>query len=268
MRVTVQELAGVNTFRGDFRRFGMMFRFFIYHVDGLLIDTGPLCGRREVTAFADAYQPQKIVLTHYHEDHTGNAAWLAERYQSSLFMSEKTSKIIENPPRIPFYRRRVWGQMEPAVGESLGERIKTEHHHFRLLPTPGHSQDHIALIEEEQGWLFTGDLFLATQLKYGMREESVGDHIRSLKKVLSYPIKTVFCSHAGVVPNGHEALSKKLHYLEELQARTRDLRQQGYSVQEIARRLLSRKQMVEWFSGGEMSPVHLIQSIVTEDGGG
>ena len=108
---------------------------------------------------------------------------------------------------------------------------------FRAIPA-GHSEDHIAWVEEEQGWAFTGDLFLGTRLHYGMREESLTDLAASIRRLLTFPIRTVFCSHAGVIPEGAKSLEKKLDFLDWLRDETFRLHRQGASSGEIASRLL------------------------------
>ncbi|MGF7089381.1 glyoxylase-like metal-dependent hydrolase (beta-lactamase superfamily II) [Kroppenstedtia sanguinis] len=255
----------VDALQFKFNFFGNGFRIWVYHVDGLLLETGPQRFRKEVKQFAEEMQPQFIALTHFHEDHSGNAGLLSGQGRIPIWMGKRTAEILSNPPRIPFYRRRIWGSIDPVPGE-VRDVIETDRFRFRAVPTPGHAEDHIAWVEEEQGWAFTGDLFLGTRLNYGLREESLAEMSNSIRRLLTFPIRRVFCSHAGIVPEGVKSLEKKLDFLDWLREETLGLHRQGARPKEIASRLLKKQPGVVWFSAGELSPVHLIRRILQEEG--
>ena len=48
----------------------------------------------------------------------------------------------------------------------MDEWLETPRFRFRVIHTPGHSADHIALYEPNRRWLFSGDLYLAPRLRY------------------------------------------------------------------------------------------------------
>ncbi|MFC7440219.1 MBL fold metallo-hydrolase [Laceyella putida] len=265
-QVTLKKFGEVGSIQGRFIRFGTPFTYCLYFVDGLLIDTGPPRHRKEITRLTDSLDIKMIGLTHFHEDHSGNAAWLSRRYQVPVYMGRKTAQILQHPPLIPFYRRYVWGQMESVQGEVLPNELVTSNHRFLVIPSPGHAKDHCCFVEMERGWLFAGDLFLGKRLYYGLRDESVPDMIQSIDSVLCHSsVQTLFCGHAGIVEEGREALSAKKAYLEQLVKRTKELAGAGVGEREIAKELLPRHPLLEWISGGEMAPVHLIRSILKEN---
>ena len=51
--------------------------------------------------------------------------------------------------------------------------IKTEHHNFQVIETPGHCPDHVSLYEPEQGWFFSGDLFVSEDQKVFRADEEI-----------------------------------------------------------------------------------------------
>ncbi|MCR6650003.1 MAG: MBL fold metallo-hydrolase [Cellvibrionaceae bacterium] len=51
-----------------------------YRVDDVLIDMGPRNARTLVQTLVQPESLQGIYLTHYHEDHAGNAGYLQERF--------------------------------------------------------------------------------------------------------------------------------------------------------------------------------------------
>ncbi|WP_185956194.1 MBL fold metallo-hydrolase [Melghirimyces algeriensis] len=243
---------------------GNRFRVFVYYIDEFLIETGPARIRKQVETFVKEWELKGAAVTHFHEDHAGNAAYLAKRYHLPVYMGEKTAKVMTSPPQIPFYRRVVLGSLEPVLGEPR-KKIETKHFCFQAVPTPGHTEDHITWVEEEQGWAFTGDLYLGTRLTYGFRDESISKLIDSIRKLQRYPIKTVFCSHAGIISEGPKALKQKQDFLEWLCEETLHLHDQGAPTQEIVRRLLKKRPGLVLISNGELAPIHLIRIIIKEN---
>lgn len=262
VQVETRVVDTVHAFKGRYKRYGYPARFCLYYVDGLLIDTGPPHARRTIFDWLENKTLERIVLTHFHEDHSGNAREVSRRFDVPVLMGEKTADILADPPRLPLYRKVVWGQMDRVVGQELPDPLETAGHRFRVVSTPGHSHDHVAFIEEDKGWLFAGDLFLSNRLNYGMRGESVPQLIDSLRRVLEYPVQILFCGHSGVITDGRSALERKLRFLEWLQEETYHLADRGLTPREISRRLLSGGKMMEWVTLGEFSSVHLIRSIM------
>lgn len=258
---------------GDVRMFGgavrfpafRSMRFYCYLVDGLLIDTGPVHARAKLFPLISGFRPDAIVLTHHHEDHTGNAAFFAERWDVPVHLTERTMKELESLS-IPLYRRVVWGEIPERLtgGIKLGKSLEWTGGSLRVIPTPGHSEDHVALLDERRGWLFSGDLFVSARMASGFRFESVPVMIRSIEQVLKLSFETVFCAHAGVVPNGRKALEKKLEFLKLFSEEVKDLAGKGWTAEEISRKWFPPQRLVTWFSGGEMSPVHLVESVLRE----
>ncbi|MFV8830019.1 MBL fold metallo-hydrolase [Alkalihalobacterium sp. APHAB7] len=248
---------------GTIKKLGRSFTFNVYYVDGLLIDTGPVCAQEIVIDFAKKVNPKQIILTHHHEDHAGNAATLSKLLDLPIKMSAHTAKILQTPPIIPLYRRLIWGKETKGVcGEIVENSIMTKNHLFSIVQTPGHSIDHICLVNEENGWLFAGDLFLGKRLLYGMKGESIPQLLKSISLILDHRFDTVFCGHAGIVGHGHEALKAKKEFLQTLISETASLYNRGWSEERITRKLLSRQAAIQLFSGGEMAPKHLIHSII------
>ncbi|MBH8604557.1 MBL fold metallo-hydrolase [Thermoactinomyces sp. CICC 10522] len=262
IRTAVNE--DVHMIRGRFCFFRSPLSFCCYIVDGLLIDTGPVRARSELLPYLTDKNPRQIVLTHFHEDHAGNADFWAAYFRIPLYRSPETKSEFDRL-EMPAYRRIIWGNKRGEMGGvDVPEWLETPNHRFRIVRTPGHSPDHICLLEEEKKWLFAGDLFLGTRLDYGMKGESVPRMIDSIKRILTFPVETVFCGHAGIVEDGRFKLEKKLRFLEGLQEKTLEFHERGLDEAEIAKRLLPSKQWVSLFTGGEMSPVHLVHSIVRE----
>lgn len=257
----------VEAIRGRYQVLGHKLSFCSYVVDGLMIDSGPVKARKAVLRFTEEVKPCMLTLTHHHEDHAGNIQMLHQWHQAPIYLTQPTAEILKHGLQIAYYRRLSYGpSLEPITGIVLGrDRIETERFEFQLIHTPGHTEDHYCFYEPKQGWLFSGDLYLAPKLNYGIRGESMPKLIQSLRNILKYSCDVLFCGHAGIVHNPVPLLQRKLNYLEELQGKVQELLQKGMNPQQIAKELLPMNRFMELISNRELSPVYLIQSFVEEN---
>src|SRR4051794_33447642 len=79
-----------------------------YLVRGILIDSGFPHRRAWLARILDERRVSAAMLTHYHEDHAGNAELLASR-GIPLAAHPLTLERLRNPAPIRAYRRIVWG---------------------------------------------------------------------------------------------------------------------------------------------------------------
>ena len=190
----------VNSIRMTSQFLGLpLYKVNAFFVDGLLIDTGFAFGRDRFLKLLDTLHPDVVVNTHHHEDHTGNNFWIREKYGLLPLAHPKTFFYLQDPSQwVPWYRRLVWGCPHPSETGELDSKIQTKKFHFLVIPTPGHSDDHICLYEPNEGWLFSGDLFISEQVKYLREDEDIYSIIDSLKKVAALHPKKMFCSFSGL----------------------------------------------------------------------
>lgn len=263
IQIDQKNVQGINAIRGQYYLFGQRMNFCSYVIDGLMIDTGPSKAYSVIAPFVKQTKPTCIFLTHHHEDHVGNATSISKQLDIPVFVGEKTVEALKNMV-IPFYRKISWGTFATIPTKIVHSQIKTENHQFQVIHTPGHTEDHYCLYEPDQGWLFSGDLFLGVKLKYAIRGESILKLMDSIRKVLNLSFDTCLCGHAGVVSNAYSLMQKKLDYLENLQGEVRYYANQGKSAREIAKLLLPENKSREFFSMGELSPIHLVSSFMDE----
>jgi glyoxylase-like metal-dependent hydrolase (beta-lactamase superfamily II) len=131
-----------------------------------------------------------------------------------------------------------------------------------VIPTPGHSDDHICLYEPNQGWLFSGDLFISEQMRYLRKDEDIYSILNSLKKIASLRLERMFCAFRGSMDNPLEAIQKKIEYLENLQQKIKEGFNQGLSPRGIQWRLLGRPDWLDFVTVGDICKKNLINAFL------
>jgi glyoxylase-like metal-dependent hydrolase (beta-lactamase superfamily II) len=241
-----------------------------YWVDGLLIDTGCAHTATQLTSVIGQWAVVQIVNTHSHEDHIGANAELQARFRCTIRAHEQALPILRNPRLQPLqpYRRLFWGWPKPSNAEAIGEWVETEHDRFQVIATPGHSPDHIALFEPEQGWLFSGDTYIGGEDRALRAGYDIHGIIASLKRLSELPVRTIFSGSGTVRSQGVEPLLAKIDYLESLCERIYALADRGLSPRQIRRQLFGREPSISYLTLGHFSGLRLVQSFLNNRNAG
>jgi len=241
-----------------------------YLVDGLLVDSGCAHAVPELVDALETETLNQIVNTHSHEDHIGaNGILQAQRPRLGIFAHPSALPILRDPrgtQPLQFYRRVMWGWPEPSEAIPLqdGQQIETDHYTFQVIYTPGHSADHICLYEPQQGWLFTGDLYVGGKDRALRIDYDIWQIIDSLKRVAGLPLSLVFPGCARVRENPNQALAAKIAYLEEIGEKVLGLHNRGKRPKQIARLLFGSPMFIEYFTFGHFSRLGLVNSYLAK----
>ena len=240
-----------------------MLKAWCYRVDDLLIDTGISRAGAKALEMLTPHPPRRILLTHHHEDHSGNAAALSRTLEIPVYGHDYTAAKLAKGFSICPYQHIFWGASAPVPVLPFDPIIESEH--LRLLPihTPGHSKDHTVFLEADKGWLFSGDLFLGEKIKFFRADENAHQQIQSLKTILNHDFEILFCAHRPTLTDGKAHLSRKLNYLEDLVGSVQALHASGMSEKTMTKTLgKNRDRLVRWITLNNASFGHLIASIL------
>ena len=233
-----------------------------YAVDGLLVDTGMAPRHDEVRAWAERQGVRSVVLTHHHEDHSGNAAAFAARGHPVAASPQALAPLATGFHQ-RLYQSLIWGRPRPVEASPLPPVVETNHHRFHVIEAPGHSPDLVVFHEAREGWLFSGDAFLGERIRLFRRDEDFDETVRTLERLSRLDFDSLFCAHRPRPRGGKEALQAKLSYLVELGERVRADWAAGLSVGAILRRHLVGEDRLMWYlTGGDVGHRHLIESIL------
>jgi recombination protein RecT len=138
-----------------------------------------------------------IICTHSHPDHHPGAAAL----------KALTGAQIAGRPmggNTPSH----W-HFAPEIELNTGDKITVGDSTLRAVHTPGHASNHVCLVLEEDGLLFSGDHILngVTPL-ISPPDGDMHDYLRTLNELLSEPIGFVLPAHGYVLGAAKTAISK------------------------------------------------------------
>ncbi|MEH7177531.1 MBL fold metallo-hydrolase [Neobacillus vireti] len=258
------EKHGVSYVNGKVKFQGVSLNVYSYFVDGVLIDTGSQSLHKYFQTFIDVSDFDQVMISHFHEDHTGCAAYIEKTKNVPIYLHEKTIEYCKKRADYPLYRKLFWGSRKPFQAMAMPERFSSRNATWEVIDTPGHSFDHKAFLNQTTGQLFTGDLFVREQTKVLLEEESIPEIIHSLERVLTYDFKDVFCSHAGLLEDGRTALERKRDYLISIQQDVLTLHEKGDTAEVIRNKLFPKQYPIVKLSGGEWDTLHIVRSILNE----
>jgi glyoxylase-like metal-dependent hydrolase (beta-lactamase superfamily II) len=234
-----------------------------YLVNGILVDSGFPRSRGALARFLDERSVTAAMLTHYHEDHAGNAELLASR-GIPLLMHAITRERLGAPAGIRAYRRVVWGtpraltSLPPASAESA---------RLQFIFTPGHSPDHQIVWDPDRATLFSGDLWLGVRARVMHSAENPYRILESLRAAVALRPARMFDAHRGPVRDPITAFSAKISYLEETIAAIEAKIAAGWSDRAILRTGLGGDEAVAIASRGEYSRLNFVKAVRRERAG-
>jgi ribonuclease/clavin/mitogillin len=143
---------------------------------------------------------QEIVLTHGHPDHIGGAADVIERY---------------GPLRVSKRPHAGFDARHPVAITPIGDGdvVRTEGATLRALHTPGHAEDHLCFVLEEEQAIFSGDNVLGVGTTVIPAEGGdLLDYMRSLERLLAESPTAIYPAHGPVIRDGRAKLREYIDH--------------------------------------------------------
>lgn len=239
-----------------------------YLVDGLMVDSGCRHTAPELARLLEGGAVTHLVNTHAHEDHIGgNEAVLRLNPKAETIAHPLALRVLRDPRReqpLHPYRHVMWGMPRPCEARAAadGEVIETAHHRFRVVFTPGHSDDHLSLFEPDTGWAFTGDLFVGGRDRALRVDGDAWAIVASLRRIAALRPTLLLPGAAKVRNEAVSALLEKASYLEELGGRIVEMHRQGRPEAEIVRAECGGPMLIELVTLGHFSRRGLVRSFL------
>ncbi len=217
-----------------------------------------------LTTFADR-RIEQIALTHFHEDHAGNAYALSQHHHCPVRAGALTAQRVATAyPLLP-YEHFWFGKIDPCPGViPVADRLETDHYSLQPISTLGHSDDHHVLLEASEGWLFAGDFYIGN-LKVFRRGENIYQQIEAARHVLTLDFEVLFCGHNPALKQGKQAVARKLDYLETIVEQTKSAASRGLSETQIVRAVgLPESTFYRTFTSNDVAAAYLIRSVLQD----
>ena len=142
-----------------------------------------------------------IACTHTHPDHSPAAARLAEATGATLI-----GRVTEDD-------RHQDLTFQPAAQMEDGDCISGAGWTLRAIRTPGHVDNHVCFLLEEEGMVFAGDHIMnGSTVVIVPPGGNMADYIASLRRLLDYDVKVVAPGHGELIPDCRGEVEKLVRH--------------------------------------------------------
>ncbi|HPA36469.1 MAG TPA: MBL fold metallo-hydrolase [Chitinophagales bacterium] len=262
------EFDGVHYYRFSVYRLGSNVQtVYAYVVDDLLIDTAQSHNQENILLVAEQHKINKIILTHHHEDHSGNVSLLMDVLNVDAYAHPETVRILKRGYKVSPLAQFISGGVMSAHLKPLLETdiVETAHHRLQPIYTPGHCTDHYCYYEKERGWLFSGDLYVADKIKYFANFESLLTQIESLKKLVALDFDVLFCAHNPKTVGGKQRLRNKLQFFEDFAGQVEKYYRQGHNARQIFALMgMKENYLNKYLTFGNFCAENMVHSVVKD----
>jgi len=230
---------------------------FLLESDGeyALVETGPATTRNSLLKGLREWgvapqQISKVLLTHIHLDHAGDAGWWASQ-GAQVFVHERGARHLIDPSKLIAGAQMVygdlmeelWGEILPAPEEQVtilkdGETVQVGAETLTAWDTPGHARHHLAFIWGKEA--FVGDVagvrlpgyqyICATTAPSQFEPEP---YIESIRRLRNEGLEAMYLTHFGKCVEVDEHLERYEQVIGEVSQLVRQLLEAKTPMHEI-----------------------------------
>jgi hydroxyacylglutathione hydrolase len=181
--ISMEIIQGIHQIEaGKTADFGFYANCFLIEQDGLiLIDTGLSENKEKILSYItgnihlDPRDIHTIILTHYHQDHTGNIIELQQITGAKIAIHLADAKLLSDQIKQNFQQKEFKSEEEISNKEKFlnftpdillndGEIISG----MQCIHVPGHTPGNIAVLDSKRKILFCGDTIFGIDGKVGI----------------------------------------------------------------------------------------------------
>ncbi len=238
--------------------------FFSY--SDIYIDSAQSSMQKRFMEIARKDSPAFCLLTHYHEDHSGNAAFLKDTFKTKIVTHKKSEEYLSGAFKMLPYEKIIWGRPQPFEPDLYYKEdgiFNAGKHKFKVIQTPGHSVDSVCILDINRGWLFSGDLYISSKPKYLRKDENIYQILDSLKTISKLNFEVLFCAHKGILNKSPKSLiNAKIEYIEKIVYKTKKLYKEGFTPKQIRNTLLGKEDITSYLTYFDFCKINLINSVL------
>ena len=229
-------------------------------IDGLLIDCGSQNAKDEFLKDLNFDEIDKCVLTHHHEDHIGACYDIINKHKIPIYANRLTAFLVSIKMRLPIERLFTSGAPKPCKVHELPslKEIKTRNEKLKIIPSPGHCNNHLSFYHEEKRFLFSADSFIEKNVISNW--EDANKMLETTKNYLKLNPTLIFSSDSNIFTPDN--LKKFVLYWTDIKEQSIKLFKQGIKPRQIVKHIFGKESFVKTATKGEVSRENLVRSLI------
>ncbi len=163
----------------------------------VLFDTGMGISNIHAVVAGLTKLPVSVVNSHTHNDHVGDNWRFSDVYGMDTDFTRANARGSKNDAQAELAPEEICGALPAGFDAKAyatkpfhiahwlhdGDRINLGGRSLKVIATPGHTPDAIALLDEKNGLLFTGDTFYLGPIYLYRPETDLDAYVASVKKL-------------------------------------------------------------------------------------